>query len=167
MASLKDIIPGGFDANAVAPAENRSGEPLPAGLYDVEITGSEIKETSKKNGMGLKLEYTVISPAGFARRKVFGFINLVHENEQAQSIGQAQLSALCRAVNLPRLDDSDQLFQKIVRIRVKIRPAEGKYEASNDVTGFEPAGAGPLPTTSAAPAAAPAAGLKPWQKRAA
>jgi hypothetical protein len=36
-----NIFPGGFDANAVAPAENRDFEPLPAGLYDVEITGSE------------------------------------------------------------------------------------------------------------------------------
>ncbi len=165
MASLKDIIPGGFDSSAVAPQASR--DPLPAGTYDVEITGSEVKETAKKNGTGLKLEYTVISPAEFVNRKIFGFINLRHENPDAENIGQSQLSALCRAVGIGKLDDSDQLFSKIVRVRVKVRPAANGYEASNDVTAFETVGIA-LPAAAAAGSASQAAAAKkPWERKAA
>jgi len=137
-------------------------------VYDTEISGSEVKETAKQNGTGLKLEYTVISPKEFEGRKIFGFINLRHENPQAEQIGQSQLSALCRAVGIGKLDDSDQLFQKIVRVRVKVRPAEGKYEASNDITAWEQVGTAlPASTTTAPVGAATKAGAKPWERKAA
>lgn len=164
MGSLTSILPGGFDAAAVDPQENRSYEPLPRGTYDVEITNAEVKETSSGNGTGLKVEYTVIGPT-HAGRKVFQFVNIRHTSAQAEQIGQSQLSALCRAVDIPKLTDSDQLFQKMLRVSLKIRPAANGYEASNDVTGYEAVGASAPASSAPQRAAAPAAGkATPWAK---
>ena len=169
MASLAQFIPGGFNAANVEPQAPRDNEPLPAGLYTVEITNCEVKALKSGNGTGLELECTVIDPAQFARRKVWSTLNIQHTNQQAEQIGQSQLSALCRSVGINQLDDSDQLFQRIVKVRTKIRPAQGTYAAKAEITGFEPAGAA-LPTTNApaqqqAPAAAKAA--PPWARKAA
>ena len=98
-------------------------------------------------------------------------------NAQAQQIAQAQLSALCHAAGVIRLQDSAMLHNRPVRIRVKVREADGQYAARNDVTGFEavPGGAAPAapaaPAPSAAPwasapASAPAAQQAPWAQRA-
>lgn len=163
MTKLTDIIPGGFDATAVAPQEGRNYDPLPAGAYDVEITNAEVKDAKSGNGSGMKVEYTVISGA-FAKRKVFQYINLRHTNTQAEQIGQSQLSALCRAVGIAKLLDSDHLFQKMLRISVKVRPASGGYDAGNDVTGYEALGAA-APTPAAAAAGGAAKAPRPWEKK--
>lgn len=168
MASLQSVLPGGFDANAVAPQETRSYAPLPAGVYAVEITNADVKDLKSGNGTGLSIEYTVVD-GEFTKRKIWQNLNIRHTNSQAEQIGQSQLSALCRAVGIGRLNDSDELFQRMLRVSVKIRRQEG-YDPSNDVTGYEAMGAS-APTQSAAPqrqAAAPAApAAKPWQKKAA
>lgn len=160
-----------FDATAVEPQESRDFEPLPAGVYTVEITNSEVKDLKSGNGSGLSLEFTVLEPESAARRKVWTNLNIKHTNEQAEQIAQAQLSALCRAVGIDVLKDSDDLFQKILRIRLKIRPAKDGYPANNDVTGYEPTGAGAPPPQAAAasrPAANGAAAAKtpPWKRAA-
>jgi hypothetical protein len=170
MSDLTSILPGGFDATAVEPQENRGSDPLPAGAYNVEITGSDVKDAKSGNGTGLKIEYTVVD-GPHARRKIFQYINIRHTSTQAEQIGQSQLSALCRAVGIPKLTDSDQLFSKLLRVSVRVRPAQGEYQASNDVTGYEAIGAAvPAPTVAQRPAAAApvaAKGALPWQKRAA
>lgn len=174
MARLNDIIPGGFDATAVEPQESRSSDPLPAGVYEVEITGADIKDTKSGNGTGLNVEYTVIGPAAHAKRKVWQFLNLRHTSAQAEQIGQSQLSSLCRALGIPKLDDSDQLFGAILRISLKVRAASGNYAASNDVTGYEAMGTAPPPATRAAapaartpaPAVNPRSTVAPWAKQA-
>lgn len=171
MASLQSVIPGGFDATAVEPQANLSSEPLPAGVYDVEITNADVRDLKSGNGTGLNVEYTVISPEQHARRKIFQNLNIRHTSAQAEQIGQSQLSALCRAVGIQRLDDSDQLFQRVLRVSVKVRPAQGQYGPSNDVTGYEAVGVGAPPAQRpAAPAAAPSAApakAAPWARKAA
>ena len=166
MSDLTNILPGGFDAQAVEPQENRSAEPVPAGVYDVEITSAEVKDAKSGNGVGLKLEYTIVGPT-HARRKIFGYLNLRHTNQQAEQIGQSQLSSLCRAVGINKLTDSDQLFQRMLRISVKVRPAEGTYAASNDVIGYEARYVSDqsAPSKHSAPApAASAAKTPPWKR---
>lgn len=166
MADLTSIIPGGFNSEAVEPQQPMSGEPLPAGAYTVEITNAEVKDLRSGNGTGLNIEFTVIDPQPFARRKIWQNLNIRHTNPQAEQIAQSQLSALCRAVGIGVLTDSDHLFQKLLRVNVKIRPAQGDYAARNEVTGYESAGAA---TTAkpAAPAASAAKPAAPWAKKAA
>lgn len=163
-------LPTTFDSRTVEPQAAFDNTPIPAGLYTVEITGADVKPVN--NGTGLNLEFMVIDPAQYAKRKVWALLCIQHSNPQTEQIAQAQLSAICRAVNLPVIDDSDALFGKILRIRTKIRPAQtgkdGKhYDAKAEVQAYEPAGA-PLPAANApAPAAAAPATARPWQKRAA
>lgn len=167
MSDLTTLIPGGFNSEAVEPQQPMSSEPLPAGAYTVEITNAEVKDLKSGNGTGLTVEYTVIDPQQFARRKVWQNLNIRHTNPQAEQIAQSQLSALCRAVGIGVLTDSDQLFQRIVRINVKVRPGDGQYGPRNEVTGYESAGTA-TPTAAKPAAAAPAANkAAPWAKKAA
>lgn len=159
-------LPTTFDANAVEPSAPRDNTPLPAGLYTVEITGADVKPLKSGNGTGLSLEFTVIDPAPHAKRKVWQNLNIQHSNSQAEQIAQAELSALCRVVGIPVLEDSDQLFQKILRIRTKVREAQGDYPARAEVAGYEASGGASQAANAPAPTAAPSA-ARPWQKRAA
>ncbi len=172
MASLSNIFQGGFDPAAVEPDQGRDFSPLPAGTYEAEITNAEVKDAKSGNGCYLSLEFTVIGSDSATGRKVWGNITLKNTNAQAESIGQAQLSALCRAVGIGTLSDSDQLFQKIVRIRLKVTPARDGYQAKNDITGFEAMGGAPTPAAaSQRPAAnAPTPGRAapsspPWARK--
>lgn len=154
-----------FDATAVEPQQSGNSEPVPAGNYTVEVTNSEVKELKSGNGLGLSLEFTIINPAPFAHRKVWANINVEHTNEQTQSIGQSQLSALCRAVGISRMEDSDELFGRILRIRTKVREATGSYGPRAEVSGYESAGVTPPAARQAPPpAAAPAAAARPWAR---
>lgn len=168
MSDLTTLIPGGFNSEAVEPQQPMSSEPLPAGAYTVEITNAEVKDLKSGNGTGLTVEYTVIDPQQFARRKVWQNLNIRHVNPQAEQIAQSQLSALCRAVGIGVLTDSDQLFQRIVRINVKVRPGQGDYGPRNEVTGYEAAGvSGQVNSQPAKPAAPAANKAAPWAKKAA
>lgn len=165
MASLSNIIPGGFNSANVQPQAPQDGTPLPAGTYTVEITGAEVKPLSK-GGTGLNLEFTVVDPEQYARRKVWSLLCIQHGNPQTEQIAQSQLSAICRAVGIIVLQDTDELFGRILRVKTKVRPAEGQYAAKAEVTGYEAAGT-PQPAAAPAPAPAAAGGAKPWQRKAA
>ena len=102
----------------------------------------------------------------YKNRVLFGNLNIVNANPEAEKIGQRQLSGLCHAVGVLQLQDTSQLHNKPVKIKVKVRVDEtGKYDDQNDVAGFE-AVSGTVVAT-AAPAAAPAGNAAPWAKRAA
>jgi hypothetical protein len=67
-------------------------------------------------------------------------LNIQHENEDTQRIAQSQLSALCHAVNVIKLQDTAALHLKPVNIKVVVREAQGQYQASNNIKGYESAG---------------------------
>lgn len=167
MASLSHIFQGGFDSAAVKPAESRDYGPMPAGPYDVEITNADVKNTKAGNGQYLEVEFTVISPEQFAKRKVWSRLNLKNASADAERIGHEQLSALCHAVNIPKLQDSDHLFGKVLRVRLKI-DRKDPNNLRNDVTGYEAHGGAtpPVNMTRAAAntAAATPAKKAPWAK---
>jgi len=155
MASLN------FDASKVAPQEGFTV--IPAGTYIAQIEESEIKATKSGTGQMLKLRWKILD-GQHKNRVVFGNLNIVNQNPEAERIGQSQLSALCHAVGVLQLKDTSQLHNRPCKIKVKVRVDEsGKYGDQNEVSGFEAA-----PGVAAAPtAAAPAAGSAPWAKKAA
>jgi len=165
-----------FNAANVAPQQ--SFQPIPAGVYTVMVTDSEVKPT--KNGTGQMAVFGLQVVDGEHRgRKVFARINVQNQNPQAEAIGQSQLSSLCHAAGVLQLVDTSQLHSKVVRAKVKIRKDEtGRYEDQNEVTAFEAVGGPGAPTTAAAapvtpgPSAGaavqpPAASTPPWQRVAA
>lgn len=171
-----------FDTNNVAPRENNY-ELLPAGWYTAQVTESEIVPLKSGLGQALKLTFEVLSD-GYRNRKVWARLNVRHSGSaQAEQIAQQQLRELCDSIGIVRMQDTVELHNKPVQIKVKVRKSDDpQYEDQNEVNGFKPAGngqpmAGAVPPRAAAPANAPAAAAAapaaaggstpPWAKRAA
>jgi hypothetical protein len=153
-----------FDASSVAPQVTNGV--LPAGTYLAHITESDIRPLASGNGQGLKLTFEIIDGQHKGRR-VWDNLNIQHTSETTQRIAQAQLSALCHAVNVIKLEDTSALHFKPVRVKVTVREADGKYQESNNIKGYESAsGAAPAaPAPVAESSAAPASKAPAWAKK--
>lgn len=161
MAQLNEV----FDVNAM-PKSERSFEPLPAGWYNVTISGAELKATKAGNGEYIAVRYEVAGPT-HAGRVVFGNLNIKNPNPTAESIGRQQLGELMRAAGFAKVEDTDQLIGGQLQIKLDIRKSE-QYGDSNDVKGFKSLASGSAMPTVAAAAQAPAASAKaapPWVKK--
>lgn len=122
-----------FNASTVAP--NQAFEVIPAGWYNVRITESSTKPTNDGKGSYLALTLSVID-GQFANRKLFDRLNLNNANPKAVEIAYQTLSAICHATSVIQVQDSSQLHGVPMQAKVKIRPAEGKYEESNEISGY-------------------------------
>lgn len=147
-----------FDASQVAPQE--AFEVIPAGWYNAMIDESDIKPTKDGVGRYLELRFSVLD-GQYAGRKLFQRLNIVNANPTAQEIAYKQLSAIAHAVGILQVPDSTVLHNRPLKIKVKIRPAAGEYEASNEINGWENvnkqvSGAAPAPQTAPAFVAPPA-----------
>jgi hypothetical protein len=168
-----------FDTNSVEKRESNY-ELLPAGWYTAQVTESEIVKLNSGNGSALKLTIEVLQD-GYRGRKVWARLNVQHSNPKAETIAQQQLRELCDSIGVVRMQDTTELHNKPMCVKVKIRKDDsGQYEDQNEVTGFKPAGGSPAhgqamaagmaqraaPPASAAPAAA-GGSTPPWAKKAA
>lgn len=149
-----------FDANQVQPEE--SLEALPAGWYNCQIVGSEIKPTAK-GGAYLQLDLQVLD-GQYAGRRIFDRLNIKNENPTAVEIAYRRLSAYCHAVGVLKVEDSQQLHGIPLKVRVTVRTdPSGQYAPSNEVRAVkninENVGE---PATQQAPTQAP-----PWMQQAA
>ena len=147
-----------FDASQVAPSE--ALEAIPAGWYTAQMTASEMKPTADGTGAYMQAEFTVLG-GEYAGRKLFDRINLQNKNPVAVEIGYKTLSAICHAVGVIQVQDSQQLHGRPLQLKVSLRAAgpgaDGKYyEASNEVKGYKAADAG------APMAGAPVGGAPAW-----
>lgn len=124
-----------FDASQVAP-DTGGGDPVPAGWYNVMIDESEMKPTKAEGGMRLSLRFTIMD-GQYVNRKVFTGLNLKNANPVAQEIAYKQLSAICHAVGVMQVQDSQQLHGRPLKIKVKVKAASGDYDASNDVSAYK------------------------------
>ena len=123
----------GFDASSVEPNQPRTA--IPPGEYLAVISGSERLASKSGNGDLLKFEFTIQGGAQDGR-KVFDRLNLWNTNRQASEIAQRQLSAICRAVNVLRPDDSSSLHNRQLVIVVESETYDGKPQAR--ITGYKP-----------------------------
>ena len=167
-----------FDASTVKPDEGRA-DPIPAGWYNVAMEKSEHKPTAGGTGSLLECIFGVLD-GKYQGRKLYGRFNLQNNNQQTVEIAYRQLSAVMHAVGHLRCADSSELHGRPLKVKVKIRPAEGVYEAANDITAYKninevvdqpaataaaiappafPPPAAPAQWAPAVPAAAPA---QPW-----
>lgn len=170
---------GTFDANSVDPSAPR-GEVIPAGEYLVQIVKSEMNPTKAGTGQKLDLELEVLD-GPMKGRHLWDMLNLVNPSQQAMEIAQRALSAICHAVGVLQVSDSEQLHFKPMIAVVKVKPAEGNYAAKNEIGGYKPAGGAPAArqpspapggsgfqrTAATAPATAQTASatVPPWAKR--
>jgi hypothetical protein len=140
----------GFDANNVQP---NSFDVLPAGEYEAVIVSSVIQPTTKGDGRYLKLELQILN-GEFQNRKLWDNLNLWNPSAKAQEIARGTLSSICRAVGVLTPNDSSDLHNKPLRIKVKVEKSD-EYGEQNKVVAYKPRNAGPAPT------AAPGSGT-PW-----
>ena len=154
-----------FDASTVAP--QASSGPVPAGTYLAQCVDSDVQPLKSGNGTGLKLTIEIID-GQYKGRRIWENLNIQHSNEDTQRIAQSQLSALCHAVNVIKLQDTAALHHKPVTIKVVVREAKGEYQASNNIKGYESAGGSVpaflAPVADAAPAA-PVSKAPAWAKK--
>lgn len=122
-----------FDATTVAP--NASFDPLPAGWYNANITGSEMKPTKDGSGAYIQLELTILD-GQYANRKVFDRLNVQNNSKVAQEIAYATLSSICHATGVIQVQDTSQLHGIPMEVKLSVRPASDGYEAANDVKGY-------------------------------
>ena len=151
-----------FDATQVAP--NEAIEPIPAGWYNAMIDESEMKPARTEGNYYLQLRFTIIEGM-YAKRKVYTRLNLRNSSPQAQEIAYKELSAICHAVGVMQVQDSQELHGRPLKIKVKLKPAADGHDASNEVNGFKNTGeqvqqvaapwAPPSPPQQFAPAAQP------------
>jgi hypothetical protein len=154
-----------FDASTVAP--QASSGPVPAGTYLAQCIDSDVQPLKSGNGTGLKLTFEIID-GQYKGRRIWENLNIQHSSEDTQRIAQSQLSALCHAVNVIKLQDTAALHHKPVTIKVVVREAKGEYQASNNIKGYESAGGSVpaflAPVADAAPAA-PVSKAPAWAKK--
>jgi len=154
-----------FDATQVAP-DSGMPDPVPAGWYKVLLEKSEMRPTKDGTGAYLWGQCNILE-GQYTGQKLFLRINMRNANAQCVEIGRGQLSALCHAVGVLQAADSEQLHNIPFNAKVKYVPAEGQYEAKNEVTGFKnaneavPAAAGTPQQTAIQP---PPAVAQPWQQ---
>ena len=151
------------------PQSDRSYDPLPAGWYDVEIAGAEIRTTKAGTGEYIAVRYDVTGPS-HAGRVIFGNLNISNANPTAEKIGKQQLGELMLAIGLKNVSDTDQLIGHRCSIKLSIRKSE-EYGDSNDVKGWKAVAGGAPPAAAAAPSPAPApqapaGNAPPWANRA-
>lgn len=151
----------GFDATTVDPA--KSFEPIPAGKYEAVIVDSEMREARSGNGEYLWLQFQIIE-GDHKGRVLFGQLNIRNANEQARQIAMGELSAICHAVGVMAPQDSAELHDIPLVIKVACEKRKDNGEISNRIKGYEAAGE----VVAAAPATAKAAGGKgkaPWARK--
>ena len=159
----------GYNFNAEEVEPSSSFDPIPAGWYQAIISNSEMKATRDGYGEYLSLTLQIID-GQYENRLVFARLNLKNANDKAVDIARKDLAAICRAVGVMSPKSSEELHDKPLMIKVKVRPASGDYEASNDIGGYkavEGANLTPAPKAASKPQTPPPAATttkKPWQK---
>ena len=149
---------GNFNAEDVEPSTGF--DPIPAGWYDAMIVDSEMRDTKAGTGQYLQLRLDVIN-GDYVNRVLFARLNLTNTNQTAVDIAQRELSAICRAVGVMSPQDSIDLHDKPIKIKVAIRPARDGFEANNDIKAYAAADS----STPAAPADNNSRPLKPWESK--
>lgn len=184
-----------FDPNTT-PSTGAGAGLHPEGIFEFEITESDVKPTSK--GTGQMMSFTAVgtgstdAPEDNKGKRVWGNINVVNDNAQAQAIGQAQLAALAAAccLNIGDLQDSEQLHYRPFWAEVIHKPQMSKesnykspafnedgspklraefkrfmFEGMEEAAQKSPPANKPAATPAPTPAPAPAVGSRPWAKK--
>lgn len=121
-----------FNANEVEPSIGF--DPIPAGKYQAVIADSEMKPTKNGNGQYLQLEFEIVE-GDYKGRKVWARLNLENQNSEAVRIARADLSAICRAVNVPQPRDSVELHNLPMTITVRCKKNQDD-EITNEIKGY-------------------------------
>jgi len=147
-----------FDAQQYVPLEERGA--VPAGWYNVAMDKSEAKPTKDGSGMYLECQFVVLDGLHKGAR-FWTRLNIRNSSPQAVEIAYRELSSIAHACGVMQVQDSTQLHNIPIKVKVKIRKAEG-YDDQNEITAYKPA-SHPVETVGASPfgGAGQAGGFQP------
>lgn len=123
----------GFDASQVEPPGDFG--PIPPGKYLAVITDSEMKPTKAGNGSYLQLTFQILE-GDYANRRLWARLNLDNPSEIAIRIAKAELSAICRAVEIltPQASADLHNLPLVIQVVCEKRPDTGAIV--NKVKGY-------------------------------
>jgi hypothetical protein len=148
--------------------------PIPVGDYKAVITDSEVKATKAGDGQYLNMKVEIIE-GEYQGRILFVILNLWNPNPKAVEIANRELATIVAAVNKPGAQDSTELHNIPMTIKVGIQPGGGEYGPSNRIKNYMAYQAAPsapvtivtkpAPTPAGQPPINPATGVpyKPWE----
>ena len=151
----------GNDNYSDAKFDGGGGGVVPTGWYDTMIVKAEVK-TSNAGLQYINVEHA-ITQGEFKNRRIF---QPFYINSQKADFANAQKRAfgklsLLHGLQVNSSEQLGQLRDKHQRVKVKVEPAKGEYEAKNKVVDMSPIGEGA--TTVSAPAGGPAGdGREGW-----
>lgn len=139
-----------FDSTKVERIET-SFEPIPDGKYKAMIINSERKTpkfpTDGNDGNAyLSITWQIVD-GEYKNRLIFENLNLWRNGKSPSdpktvNVAQSKLAEICDAVKVARLKRTEELHNKIICIKVTVRPPNGDYKASNDIKKYEPINGG-------------------------
>lgn len=144
-------------ASAPQPSSPQRG-PLPPGSYEVIIAQSDIKATKAGTGEYIELEMQIVD-GEYQGRRIWERLNVNNPNKTAEDIAKAALGALCMAVGVDDLTDTEQLHDIPFIIGVEV---DRKDPTRNRVMSYGQAAA-PAPKPAPVKPTAPA-GARPWAR---
>ena len=153
-----------FNANEIEPSSYFDA--IPAGKYLAVITRSDKIETKDKKGQFLLLEFEIVE-GDYKNRKLWSRLNINNKNPETVRIANADLAAICRAVNVMQPRDSSELHNLPLTIIVKCRKNQDD-EIVNEIKGYAPkaslSGAVTAAPATTAPVNASGNSQPPWAR---
>jgi hypothetical protein len=125
-----------FDVSSVQEVDD-DFKPLPRGNYNVSIDYCDCRETKKRNGEMLHLEFLVTQGSGQGR-KLFDNLLFRHENPTAVEMGKKKIAALARAIGLEKfkLNESRAFLNKPLAVDIEVKKGTDGYADSNEITKY-------------------------------
>lgn len=155
--------PLGFMFNAAAVEPTAPMGAVPAGTYNVQLEDAKVIPV-KSDASQSQYELTfVIIDGQYKGRKGWMYLNIHNPDEQKRAMAQADLSAICRAVNVIQLNDMEQLCGRPLTCEFKLVKGTEQYpDDKNKLRNFKPyAGPAAASPVATAPGFAPTAPTLP------
>lgn len=134
------------DADEARLADNAS--------YLMQVEECELRNTKSGDGTYLNMRYSILSgPCG--GKTLWGRFNVTNQSEQAVRIGQEQLSRLCRALGIAKVENTEQFLRKPFIGTVK-KDVQGESTYFNVVKFVKDDGSIPMATEEPKPKVAAA-----------
>jgi hypothetical protein len=124
---------GDFNAANVKPLGDRS--PVPAGIYQVVCMDANWKDNKAGTGRYLELQFEILA-GEHKGRSVWSRLNLTNPSEKAVQIAHAELSSICRAIDVPTPQAETDLINRPLQISVAVRD-----DIYNDIQNYAAPGA--------------------------
>lgn len=111
--------------------------PIPDDWYLAEITKSSLESTKDNTGKYISLCFKILE-GEYTNRFIYTNINIVNKSDIAVKIGRSDLKKICSACGIEGdLEDTDDLHNTPMYIKVKIKPETPQWPAKNEIKNYK------------------------------